>query len=651
VANRHALLIGVPHYEDPEFDDDRLAAAVKADISTMRTALDQSGYDVADCGMGESGGEATPTRIRRAIRKACADVPAGGVLFIYFSGHGVTVNGEDFLVPTDAYRADIWSDLNSLVPVIPAESLATCRASLVVFFVDACRTDLAGPDATGPGSGERGGQMPFLAGGGHFVLVMGCGAGQVCQYDENGSVFTQSLAKVLDARNSARTLKEVAEEATRDMVRRSRQSKGDHQEPVIRYPEVLQLVGHVLVCDGDERAAAWRKAIEASPLLAQCDDPDHVETVVAECARRCGAAEEALRDRTGMADLWTDQDYPVRVLRRSEFLLLESAGTVTLRSGEAALLIAAPFLREAVLAVGIRDAAGIDPANLDRSYAPGARGDLELTHEMHQHLVRRAVGLRERARTTSGEAPNADSPEAKASDQLAMWLVHRWLGARVQLWSQPGAQEVYRLGQSLAGGPQVSVTDSEEAKLVQAVLLAVGAEPADERLLGRLAAAYMSDRWRFVTVVLWLAGGMAADLRRLPPVVPDLLGTGMELPFSDIQDAAGRRAEWSSQDTGAVDLRLVCEHPALHDAFQNIVERTAKARDVIRAERLLPSDLESGLPLTFTATGLRAATKQDDEPAYTVPLSRFQIAEEKVRELLMGKQLYGEPHLAIRELY
>ncbi|HXL93306.1 MAG TPA: caspase family protein [Streptosporangiaceae bacterium] len=671
MANRRALLIGVPHYEDPELDDPRLGAAVTVDIAVMRAALEQSGYDITDCGIDKDRGEATPTRIRRAIKTACADASVGGVLLIYFSGHGVTISGQDYLVPTDAYRGDVRSDVESLVPVIPAESLAACRASLVVFFVDACRTDPAQEDLADPSLGEPGGQLPFLAGGGHFVLVMGCGADQVCQYDETGSAFTQSLAKVFDARNPARSLTEVVNEVTKDMARRSRQSQGDPQEPVVRYPEVLTLAGQIQVCDGDERAAAWRKAIEQSPLLSLCDHPDQVQAVVAECARRCGIAQDVLWTRTGLTDRWTDQDYPVRVLRRTEFLLRfsrllprESTDTMVLRPGETALLIAAPFLREAVLAVGIHDAAGINPANLDRTYTPGARGDLELTHEMHQHLVRRAVGLRERARTKSAEltataeptntdSPVADAgtPEAMASDQLALWLVHQWIGGRAQLWEESGAQEVCRLGKPLLQGDQGAISDPESVKLVQAVLLAVGAEPADERLAGRLAAAYVSDRWRFVITVLWLAGSMAADLRRLPSVVPDLLGTGMELPFTDIQDAAGRRADWAAQDTGGVDLRLVCEHPALHDAFESIVERAANARHVIRRERLLPSDLESRLPLTFTATGLRAATKQDDEPAYAVPLSRFQIAEEKVRELLMGKQLYGEPNLAIRELY
>jgi hypothetical protein len=651
VASRHALLIGVPHYEDPEFDDERLRTAVSADIAAMRAALDQSGYNVADCGVDEASGEATPNRIRRAINTACANVPAGGVLLIYFSGHGVMLNGRDYLVPTDAYRADVRSDVSSLVPVIPTKSLRACRAGLVVFFVDACRADPAEDEAARPGSGESGGELPFLANGGHFVLVMGCSANQVCQYDANGSAFTQSLAKVLDARNPARTLKEVVDEVTKDMTRRSRQGQGDSQEPVVRYPQVLKLAGHVLVCDGDERAAAWRKAVDASPFLPLCGDADQVHTIVAQCARRCGAAEETLRTKTGLTDPWTDQDYPVRVLRRSESLLREVVVGKALRPGEAMLLIAAPFLREAVLAVGIREAAGVNPANLDRTYTPGTRGDLELTHEMHQHLVRRAVGLREQARAVAGKKSDTGALESAASGQLAMWLVHQWLGARASLWDEPGGQEVYNLGRTLLRGDQGAVSDSEAIKLVRTVLLAIGAEPADERLLGRLTATYMSDRWRFVAAVLWLAGGLAADLRRLPPVVPDLLGTGMELPFTDIQDAAGRRADWVAQDSGAVDLKLVCEHPALHDVFESIVERAAKAKDSIRGKRLLPSELESTLPVTFTATGLRAATRQDDEPAYAVPLSRFQIAEEKVRELLMGKQLYGDQSLAIRELY
>jgi hypothetical protein len=38
-------------------------------------------------------------------------------------------------------------------------------------------------------------------------------------------------------------------------------------------------------------------------------------------------------------------------------------------------------------------------------------------------------------------------------------------------------------------------------------------------------------------------------------------------------------------------------------------------------------------------------------PVFDTPLLRFRLSDDKVRELLMGKQLYGEADLAIRELY
>lgn len=660
MANRHALLIGVPRYDDEEFNDERLESAVRSDIAAMRAALLQSDYTITECGIDNADrGGATLSRINRAIEEACASAPAGGVLLIYFSGHGVTVDGTDYLVPSDAYR-QVGSDpavepvIRGLVPVVPDDDdvLRRCRASLLAFFVDACRDDTSGvqPEA------EPGGQQPFLAGGGQFVLVMGCAAGQVCQYDETGSAFTQSLTKVLDARNPARTLSEVMSSVTDDVRRRSRQSQGDPQEPVARNPNVLELAGRTEICDGDELTDAWRKAVGASALLGLCkdEDKDLVRDKVAECAQRCGSATLMLRNRTGLTDLWTDQDYPVRVLKNTEFLLrnagflpdpeqarntgdAQSTEDRRLDPGEIMLLIVAPFLREAVLAVGIKDAASIDPANLDRTYIPGPRSDLELTHEMYPHLVRRARGLRQ----------NGD---ARSADQIALWLVHRWLTDRVKLWDEAGTHDTCKIGATLIESGCGSMSQHEVLRLVQALLMAIGAEAADEDVLRKLSAAFVSERWRFLAAILWLAGTMAADPRRLPPVVADLIGTRMELRLSEVGFAAGRPAKWSRGADDVLDLTLACEHPALHDAFEDIVRRAAVTSEAVRT-RLALSTYSEALPCGLTSNGLRAATIQDNQPAYDVPLSRFQIAEEKVRELLMGRQLYGDPALAIRELY
>ena len=39
METRHALLIGVPHYEDPAFNEEQLEDAITADIAAMRAAL------------------------------------------------------------------------------------------------------------------------------------------------------------------------------------------------------------------------------------------------------------------------------------------------------------------------------------------------------------------------------------------------------------------------------------------------------------------------------------------------------------------------------------------------------------------------------------------------------------------------------------
>ena len=49
MANRHALLIGVPHYDDDDFNEPRLADAVRSDVAAMRAALKQSHYLIEEC--------------------------------------------------------------------------------------------------------------------------------------------------------------------------------------------------------------------------------------------------------------------------------------------------------------------------------------------------------------------------------------------------------------------------------------------------------------------------------------------------------------------------------------------------------------------------------------------------------------------------
>ncbi|GAA0951699.1 HD domain-containing protein [Actinocorallia libanotica] len=631
MVTRRACLIGVPQSKNSGLDT--IEDIVRSDIERLADALRNSDYDVQSHGIG--GIEDAPTRnlITRVIDEAYEDAPEDGVLLIYYSGHGVSIDGRDYLVPSDAYvrRSTGRLDTNSLVPVVP-DGIPECRARLILMIVDACRTPVRTDDAPPVN--------PLLhrAEGGAFVLVNGCRPGQVCNFDERGSVFTQALAQALDRRNPAVTLEEVVEAVKANMKDRARWS-GDEQEPHLPYPEVFRSASRIPICAGDGLVAAWRNAVLSNGLWDLCEGDSETarqETlrVVTECARRCGDASAALHRRTGLTDPWTDQNHPGRVLEAVRVLL---GGDARLRPAEASFLIAAPFLHETVLAAGIHDAAGISPENLDRTYGSGLRRDLEVSHEMYQHIVRRAEGFHARGQKEPWNA-------------LVMWLVHQWLGARRSLWRKPAAREAYRWGAGLFADCAGSAGQAEVCHLAEALIRAVGAEPIDESLLSWLAHDYVDDRWRGYAAVLWLAGLMAADTRRGKPVLADLLGTQLELPLGIVQNAASRDASWHYEGED-LDLRLTCGHPALHDVFEAVAARANTACERSLNALAVPSWLRDRLPRRVTSTGLRPVQVPDTGRAYEVPLPRFQLAEDKVRELLMGRQLYDDPNLAIRELY
>lgn len=612
-----------------------------SDIDKMRHTLQRSGYEIAfPRGTGTPGSGTPRGAIRDAIRTGLDKASDNGVLLIYFTGHGMTLDGTDYLVPSDAFSAEDGPDERDLIPVIPDhEALARCRARLVVFITDACRND---PASAGQ-EGQLGGPWPRLRNGQQFVLISGCGADQICQYAPGGSTFTRVLAEVLDPRHHAKTLGEVWDEVLDRMRRKADPYQDIVQVPAIRYEDGLTAARNVPICLGDERADAWDKALKKTRLLSICDSElrEQVHDLARNCARQYGEAEDQLR-QAGLKDPWPDQNYPDRVLGRTEDLLRSHLDD--LQPAEAAILAAAPFLREAVLAQGIRLAAGVKPAELDRTYDDGPRGDLELTHEQQQHLVQRARDLRQRGLDGDSEA----------ADQICAYLVHQWLASRASLWDGPAAESV-KAGANLIGDCAGLVSPDELRSLVTALLTSVGAGPDDQLLLDKLSKDYASERWRWLASVLWLAGILAVDLRRTPTVVPDLFGTEMRLAPADVQLAADKRTQWKwkGQD---MCLEGTCDHPAIHDAFENVVQQANATRKTIEARfATRAGNLIDRLPRDFTADALRPAQRPspagEERPVYDVPLARFQIAEDKVRELLMGRQLYGDESLAIREVY
>jgi hypothetical protein len=603
----------------------------------MTDALSQSGYQIQHCGVGDpSGREPTGNRIRAAIRTTLHQVQPGSVVIVYFSGHGVVVDGRSWLVPQDAYAVGDNPDPDSLVSLVPLD-LGDCAARLVLFVVDACRNDLSDSLITAAGSGS----LPYPPDGA-FVLINSCQPGERSQYGDDGSYFTQALAEVLDRRYHARTLDEVYDAVIRQLARKAARTDGLEQHPDFVHAQrglSRAELGTTVICEGDSVGEAWRRAVESTPIWDRADgqasQTDRIRRavlgVVDACAQTWLGARAALKEQADIVDPWSAQDYPVRVLAALDKCLPQD---VELTPFELAAAVSTPFLREVALSAGLRLAAGVRPQNFSRTFQDGARSDLEITHAMHEHVCRRAEGLERRG-------------HIETRDALAMWLVHRWLAGRSSLWDDPVLKSLTARIAAAVAPISADPAEREMNTALSVLIQCVDADVEDHRLTDRLNTHVFDSRARTLGGVLWLAGIMAADPRRMPGVVVDHLGIGAELPIPRLH-AATVQASWR-QTSNEMLLQAVCDHPALYAAFRELVQRAEDARSHL-ASFPLDSALASSLPARFSAARVRAEIS-DGAPAFDTPLLQFRLSDDKVRELLMGRQLYGEPDLAIRELY
>jgi hypothetical protein len=676
-GRRRALLIGVKDTPYLAKNPD-LAARYRPldfaelDVSLIATALKQSDYSVVveheDTGLNPVDG---------AVSSFLESCKPGDTAFLYISCHGETVDGKDHLVLADAQpgpelpdgsrgllpRSLLRADASGLLSSLPVGVTA-------VVCLDICRTTGAAVPAQTAGGWSSGNQNAYW--------LYSCGAGQRAYADEvEGSWFARALAGALSSTNPPTTFLDVARHTEAELRRiADPQVEPPRVETRMPIPPSGAEQSDPVLCEGSRQTLHWTRTIRESGLWAHTSGTeathDRVKdklTELVHCVVDSCAGLGAHRD-----DPWADPLYPARVEAR----LTDLVGRADLPAGErltpaeTACLLAAAVVHEGVVAIALDELRRLMPGLFD----PGPRHRTEAAGD-HRRLVRAAARDVCRAhsmvlRTT--ETLRGRGPRLRDATTAAdHWLRHRFIADWDRLWERTGdyvlvdrligmtVAAIEAAADSPAAGAATAEARQEIDSKVRQVLGHLTVKPGQSpRINLDHADDTWDESWRPVrgnrlrglqlARLLWTAGLLAADPRRLSSVLVDHLGAHEPLLPADVVKALGAGFDYEEEDGRTADtygltVWFRCPHPALHAAVEELV---LAADATVRAFRrdIGSQPLLSGLPDQVTPQQLRALPGR-----YQEPLERFRLAEDEIRPLLMGTQLYGDRMLAVRELY
>ncbi|KJY25102.1 hypothetical protein VR45_39915, partial [Streptomyces sp. NRRL S-495] len=346
----------------------------------------------------------------------------------------------------------------------------------------------------------------------------------------------------------------------------------------------------------------------------------------------------AVRDGAGAAladDPWQDPGLAVRFAEQVEWLLGEPDpdGPFELYPAEAALLVVLPFLYRAnQLRTAARWAPVVTPGRLGPVAGAGPeRQSFEAFGDEYGMLLER-TRLR----------PESAGP-------IGWWLFHRWQLHRGML-AEPAdvaelldlvAEQARPLGEILAPARVTRLLHGVRRGPDVANIEFLDHLPADDRLRG---PGHQRVRERRLVLLLALAHSTCLDLTALPDIVVEHLGIPRPVDLGELRDTV-ERAVWGGEATLPV-LRAECHHEAVIEGLRAC---TARADEILhavdRAGRERITCAMPRLPARLSADQVRPASGVFDGWA------GFRTDERKVRELLMGVQLYKDRDLAVRELY
>lgn len=352
----------------------------------------------------------------------------------------------------------------------------------------------------------------------------------------------------------------------------------------------------------------WVTAVTDHPAWSLLPDPGPTRDAVVSRVESWLAAVD--QNAPSMAaDPWRDSHVALRASHR--LIEVMDGRWADLTASEVALVVAFPFAYQTYWTDAAMRFADVVPLNSPAQLT----GDFDRFVSGYARLARRI-------------SDHADDTTVAA---IRWWMYHRWLVRRPELYDTSTVAKV------LGDDTTLSAAD------LTAMLNVVHRGPTG--LLDTEATG--SQTLRPQTALVLMAGQrLALDPTFLSSVVIDHVGIGDPVVPAQLLRTL-RDGHWQRQGRSLV-LNAVCSHHAVDVALHDQVSAVSA---VFTTADHLGGPLVEPLPVQASADGVEAATWSDGVRAYSGHGFRFRLADDRVQELLMGEQLYGDRALAVRELY
>jgi hypothetical protein len=294
-----ALLIGASRYGTGFID-----LPADRDAELMRRTLLKRNFKI------EFADEATAsnaTLLDRRIAEFCASADLGPNI-VYFSGHGLSIGQQDWIIPAGVSREDAIASANQRVPTDLSKRVAANDDSrFVLFILDACRNE----DQT-----AKGGQSVWTKGAvasrdSNFIRLFGCSEGEACHVLRKGhegqdiSLFTKALSIALAPESPVETLGQLLDAAIRECKRLAKEA--NPRLPV--QSPCVNIAGDLATADDDPlRIRMFAERVSGPSSFG----PDKLNCLVIESEHRGHDTGPCLSERvkeafsTKGADIWTD---------------------------------------------------------------------------------------------------------------------------------------------------------------------------------------------------------------------------------------------------------------------------------------------------------------------------------------------------------